>query len=101
MKAPQKDFYIELNKSHLLDVSSGFTLFRQSKLEYIRTSQGNTGTLKQYYKKHYKAKENHVRIQRGGGAGVRSRGGGGTLIFSHIRRLGNSEFQYFFGFSEK
>ena len=32
---------------------------------------------------------------------------GGTLIFSHIRRLGlffgvqNSEFQYFFGFSEK
>ena len=31
---------------------------------------------------------------------------GGTLIFSHIRRLGpffwvqNSEFQYFFGFSE-
>ena len=34
-------------------------------------------------------------------------GGGGTLIFSHIRRLGplfwvqNSEFQYFFGFSEK
>ena len=34
-------------------------------------------------------------------------GGGGTLIFSHIRRLGlffgvqNSEFQYFLGFSEK
>ena len=34
-------------------------------------------------------------------------GGEGTLIFSHIRRLGpffwvqNSEFQYFFGFSEK
>ena len=34
-------------------------------------------------------------------------GGGGTLIFSHIRRLclffgvQNSEFQYFFGFSEK
>ena len=34
-------------------------------------------------------------------------GGGGTGIFSHIRRLGpffwvqNSEFQYFFGFSEK
>ena len=34
-------------------------------------------------------------------------GGGGTLIFSHIRRLGpffgvqNSEFQYFFEFSEK
>ena len=34
-------------------------------------------------------------------------GPGGTLIFSHIRRLGpffgvqNSEFQYFFGFSEK
>ena len=33
--------------------------------------------------------------------------GGGTLIFSHIRRLGpffgvqNSEFQYFFGFSKK
>ena len=33
--------------------------------------------------------------------------GGGTLIFSHIRRLSllfwvqNSEFQYFFGFSEK
>ena len=33
--------------------------------------------------------------------------GGGTLIFSHIRRLGpflgvqNSEFQYFLGFSEK
>ena len=32
---------------------------------------------------------------------------GGTLIFSHIRRLGpffwvqNSKFQYFFGFSEK
>ena len=32
---------------------------------------------------------------------------GGTLIFSHIRRLGlffwvqNSDFQYFFGFSEK
>ena len=32
---------------------------------------------------------------------------GGTLIFSHIRRLGpffwvqNSEFQYFLGFSEK
>ena len=39
---------------------------------------------------------------RGGGGG-----GGGTLIFAHIRRLGpffgaqNSEFQYFFGFSEK
>ena len=34
-------------------------------------------------------------------------GGGGTLMFSHIRRLGpffwvqNSEFQYYFGFSEK
>ena len=34
-------------------------------------------------------------------------GGGGTLIFSHIRRLcpffgvQNSEFQYFLGFSEK
>ena len=34
-------------------------------------------------------------------------GGGVTLIFSHIRRLGpffwvqNSEFQYFLGFSEK
>ena len=34
-------------------------------------------------------------------------GGGGTLIFSHIRRLGlffgvqNSEFKYFWGFSEK
>ena len=35
-------------------------------------------------------------------------GGGGTLIFSHIRRLGpffwavqSSEFQYFWGFSEK
>ena len=34
-------------------------------------------------------------------------GGGGTLIFSHVRRLGpffwvqNSEFQYFLGFSEK
>ena len=34
-------------------------------------------------------------------------GGGGTLIFSHIRRLDpvfwvqNSEFQYFWGFSEK
>ena len=33
--------------------------------------------------------------------------GGGTLIFSHIHRLGlffgvqNSEFQYFWGFSEK
>ena len=41
---------------------------------------------------------------KGGGA---QGGGGGTLIFSHIRRLGpffgvqNSEFQYFFGFSEK
>ena len=39
---------------------------------------------------------------RGGGGG-----GSDTLIFSHIRRLGpfflvqNSEFQYFFGFSEK
>ena len=41
--------------------------------------------------------------------GREPRGGGGTLIFSHIRtcRLGpffgvqNSEFQYFFGFSEK
>ena len=36
-----------------------------------------------------------------------SPGGGCTLIFSHIRRLRlflgvqNSEFQYFFGFSEK
>ena len=35
------------------------------------------------------------------------RGGGGTLIFSYIRRLGPFflvqifEFQYFFGFSEK
>ena len=34
-------------------------------------------------------------------------GGGGTLIFSHIRRLGpffwvqNSEFKYFLGFSKK
>ena len=34
-------------------------------------------------------------------------GGGGTLIFSYIRRLGNfflvqyCEFQYFWGFSEK
>ena len=38
---------------------------------------------------------------------ARGGGGGGTQIFSHIRRLGpffwvqNSEFQYFFGFSEK
>ena len=36
-----------------------------------------------------------------------SRGGGGNLIFSYIRRLGsilgiqNFEFQYFWGFSEK
>ena len=36
-----------------------------------------------------------------------TRGGGVTLIISYIRRLGlffgvqNSEFQYFFGFSEK
>ena len=35
------------------------------------------------------------------------RGGGGTLIFSYIRRLGpffgvqNFEFQYFLGFCEK
>ena len=35
------------------------------------------------------------------------KGGGGTLIFSHIRRLGSFfgvqsfEFQYFWGFSEK
>ena len=34
-------------------------------------------------------------------------GGGGTLIFSHIRRLGlffwvqNSEFQYFWGFQNE
>ena len=40
---------------------------------------------------------------RGGGGG----GGEGTLIFSHIRRLGlffgghYSEFQYIFGVSEK
>ena len=40
-------------------------------------------------------------------AWVGPRGGGGTLIFSHIRRLGlffgfqNSEFQYFLEFSEK
>ena len=37
-------------------------------------------------------------VSRGGG-------GGGTLIFSHIRRLGPffgfKKFQYFFGFSEK
>ena len=40
--------------------------------------------------------------------GMEPRGrGGGTLICSHIRRLGpffgvqNSEFQYFLGFSEK
>ena len=38
---------------------------------------------------------------RGGGGG-----GWGTLVFSHIRRLGlfrvqNSEFQYFLGVSEK
>ena len=39
--------------------------------------------------------------------GSGSQGGGGTLIFSHIRRLGpffgvqNSEFRYFWGFSEK
>ena len=43
-------------------------------------------------------------MPRGGGGGG---GAGGTLIFSYIRRLGlllgvqNSEFQYFFGFSEK
>ena len=43
--------------------------------------------------------------QMGGGGKIP--GGGGTLIFSHIRRLGlffgvqNSEFQYFWGFSEK
>ena len=36
----------------------------------------------------------------------RPKGGGGTLIFSYIRRLGpffgvqNFEFQYFLGFSE-
>ena len=45
------------------------------------------------------------RWQVGHGAGPG--GGGGTLIFSHIRRLGpffwvqNSKFQYFLGFSEK
>ena len=46
-------------------------------------------------------------VDNGGwGPGV-GRGGGGTLIFSHIRRLElyfgvqNSEFQYFLGFSEK
>ena len=38
---------------------------------------------------------------------TKSQGGGGTLIFSYIRRLGsffgvqNLEFQYFLGFSEK
>ena len=42
-----------------------------------------------------------------GSRGERVPGGGGTMIFSHIRRLGpffgaqNSEFQYFLGFSEK
>ena len=41
------------------------------------------------------------------GVTPRGGGGGGTMIFSHIRRLGpffwvqNSEFQYFLGFSEK
>ena len=41
-------------------------------------------------------------VTPGGGGG-----GGGTLIFSHIRRIGpflwvqNSDFQYFWGFSEK
>ena len=41
------------------------------------------------------------------GGGGSPRGGGGTLIFSYIRRLGPffwgqiSEFQYFLGFSEK
>ena len=40
------------------------------------------------------------------GWGPRGGGGGGTLIFSHIRRLGlffwvqNSEFQYFLGFQK-
>ena len=40
-------------------------------------------------------------------SGRHPRGGGGTLTFSHIRRLGpflgvqNPEFQYFLGFSEK
>ena len=39
--------------------------------------------------------------------GKKPRGGGGTLIFSYIRRLGpffggsNFEFRYFLGFSEK
>ena len=43
----------------------------------------------------------------GGWMGGRMDPRGGTLIFSHIRRLGpflgvqNSEFQYFLGFSEK
>ena len=38
---------------------------------------------------------------------LKAQGGGGTLIFSYIRRLRlffgvqDSEFQYFFGFSEK
>ena len=47
--------------------------------------------------------EKVISIVPGGGGG----GGGGTLIFSHIRGLGpffgvqNSEFQYFWGFSEK
>ena len=49
--------------------------------------------------------ELHISCDFPGGGG--SPGGGGTLIFSHIRRLGpffwvqNSEFQYFFGSSEK
>ena len=41
------------------------------------------------------------------GDSLEPRGGGGTLIFSHLRRLGpffgvqNFAFQYFLGFSEK
>ena len=51
-------------------------------------------------------KVNTFRFSKGGVRGPGG-GGGGTQIFSHIRRLGpffgvqNSEFQYFFGFSEK
>ena len=48
-----------------------------------------------------------IGLHTGGGGGGGGGPQGGTLIFSHIRRLGpffgvqNSEFQYFLEFSEK
>ena len=101
-KAPEMAVYMLVSRS--LEASTAF-IKNLCLIEFL-TKSADKFIKKGVFCKNFLDEKSKIlhhqdRIPRGGG------GGGGTLIFSHIRRLGpffgvqNSEFQYFWGFSEK